>query len=512
MMNKRKVSAKVIKAAGTSAQVLSRQQESENEKYAVNEIIEPPYRIEDLQQIRENSTILGQCIDAYKRNIAGFGHEMKYKQDDNKETPEMRAEWTLVDTEIIPLFSFEKPFKEILETSIDDKETTGNGYIEAIRNLEGKPAELINMLPQYMRVTRKDDKPQEVTYLINGKEVKRKKRFRRYVQRVGSVDTYFKEFGDPRFLNKETGEFSDVSLGEKNATEVIHLKIGNGPYGIPRWVSHVVHMVGARKAEELNLRYFKQGRHIPMAILLKNGILSEESEAALTDYVSNVEGEDNQHKYLLLQVENADEGVVGDTQPNIDIELKSLADVLQNDALFLEYDEKSRQKVQSAFRLPDVYVGYIRDFNRATAESVREITEEQVFEPERNSLEFIINSVLLLPYGLKYVYVNLRKSEISNTEDMVKTIEVLADKGGLTFRDIRNIAGNMLNKEFSDYNIPEADQPVALVLERHRKVSGWEKGLSEKLQKSVESHSNEEIVNVIKDLRDLLESMQDAED
>jgi len=512
MTNKRKVSAKVIKAAGTNTQVLSRQQESEEEKYAVNDIIEPPYRIEDLQQIRENSTILGQCIDAYKRNIAGFGHEMKYKQEDDEETPEMKAEWTLVDTEIIPLFSFDKPFKEILETAIDDKETTGNGYIEVIRNLEGKPAELINMLPQYMRVTRKDSKPQDVTYLVNGKEIKRKKVFRRYVQRVGSVDTYFKEFGDPRFLNKETGEFSDVTLGEKNATEVIHLKIGNGPYGIPRWVSHVVHMIGARKAEELNLRYFKQGRHIPMAILLKNGILSEESEAAITDYVSNVEGEDNQHKYLLLQVESAEEGIVGDTPTPVDIELKSLADILQNDALFLEYDEKSRQKVQSAFRLPDVYVGYIRDFNRATAESVREITEEQVFEPERNNLEFIINNVLLLPYGLKHVYVNLRKSEISNTEDMVKTIEVLADKGGLTFQDVRNIAGNMLNKEFSDYDIPEMNEPVALVLERHRKVGGWQKGLGETLQKSVDGNSNEDLVNVMKDLRDLLESMQNAED
>ncbi|HFK1428019.1 MULTISPECIES: phage portal protein [Bacillus cereus group] len=512
MTNKRKVSAKVIKAAGTNTQVLSRQQESEDEKYAINDIIEPPYRIEDLQQIRENSTILGQCIDAYKRNIAGFGHEMKYKQQDDKETPEMKTEWSLVDTEIIPLFSFDKPFKEILETAIDDKETTGNGYIEVIRNLEGKPAELINMLPQYMRVTRKDNKPQDVTYLVNGKEIKRKKIFRRYVQRVGAVDTYFKEFGDPRFLNKETGEFSEVSLGEKNATEVIHLKIGNGPYGIPRWVSHVVHMVGARKAEELNLRYFKQGRHIPMAILLKNGILSEESEAALTDYVSNVEGEDNQYKYLVLQAESDEEGIVGEARPNIDIELKSLADILQKDALFLEYDEKSRQKVQTAFRLPDVYVGYIRDFNRATAESVREITEEQVFEPERSALEYIINNVLLLPYGLKHVYVNLRKSEISNTEDMVKTIEVLADKGGLTFQDVRNIAGNMLNKEFSDYDIPEMNEPVALVLERHRKVGGWQKGLGETLQKSADSNANEDLVNVMKDLRDLLESMQNAED
>jgi len=512
MTKKRKVSAKVIKATGTGAQVLSRQQEDEVEKNAINDIIQPPYEITRLQEIKENSTILGQCIDAYKRNIAGFGHEMKYKEEDAEETIEMKAEWTLVDKEIIPFFSFEKPFKEILETVIDDKETTGNGYIEVIRNLEGKPTEVVNMLPQYMRVTRKDDKPQDVTYIINGKEVKRKKLFRRYVQQVGTIDTYFKEYGDPRFLNKETGEFSAVSLGEKNATEVIHLKIGNGPYGIPRWVSHVVHMVGARKAEELNLRYFKQGRHIPMAILLKNGILSDDSEAAIADYVSNVEGEDNQHKYLLLQVESAEEGVVGDTQPNVDIELKSLADILQNDALFLEYDEKSRQKVQSAFRLPDVYVGYIRDFNRATAESVREITEEQVFEPERNNLEFIINNVLLLPYGLKHVYVNLRKSEISNTEDMVKTIEVLADKGGLTFQDVRNIAGNMLNKEFSDYDIPEANEPVALVIERHRKVGGWQKGLGETLQKSADSNSNEDLVNVMKDLRDLLESMQDAED
>lgn len=251
---------------------------------------------------------------------------------------------------------------------------------------------------------------------------------------------------------------------------------------------------------------------MPMAILIKNGILSEESEAQLTEYVSNVEGEGNQHKYLLLQVESAEEGIVGDTPPKVDIELKSLAETLQNDALFLEYDEKSRQKVQSAFRLPDVYVGYIRDFNRATAESVREITEEQVFEPERNNLEFIINNVLLLPYDLKLVRVNLRKSEISNTEDMVKTVEVLADKGGLTFQDVRNIAGNMLNKEFSDYDIPEMNEPVALVLERHRKVGGWQKGLGETLQKSADSNSNEDLVNVMKDLRDLLESMQDAED
>ncbi|WP_242276672.1 phage portal protein [Bacillus cereus group sp. BfR-BA-01445] len=503
MTKKRQVSARVIKAAGTSTQVLSRQQEDEKEKNAVNDIITPPYRIEDLQLIKENSTILGQCIDAYKRNIAGFGHEMQYKQNDIEETAEMKSEWTYVDTEVIPFFSFEKPFKEILETGIDDRETTGNGYIEVIRNLEGKPAELINMLPQYMRVTRKDDKPQEVTYFINGKTIKRKKLFRRYVQQVGASVTYFKEFGDPRFLNKETGEFSDKTFGPKDATEVIHLKIGNGPYGIPRWVSHVVHMVGARKAEELNLRYFKQGRHIPMAILLKNGVLSEESEAALSDYVSTVEGEENQHKYLVLEIESAEEEVVGEPRPNVDIELKSLADILQNDALFLEYDDKSRQKVQSAFRLPDIYVGYSRDFNRATADAAREITEEQVFEPERNSLEFIINNILLLPYELKHVYVNLRKPEISNTEDLVKMLDVLSKYGGTTFNDLREVAAKVLNKDLEPFDAEEASQPIALVLQAIKKAS--EQKNMENIQKS---NVPNDLVMLMKDIRDVLSDLE----
>lgn len=505
MTSKYKVS--VIKgASGVSNPVISQQQEDSKEKNAINGIIEPPYRIEDLQQIRENSTILGQCIDAYKRNIAGFGHEMQYKQNDAEETDDMKKEWSFVDTEIIPFFSFDKPFKEILEGAIDDRETTGNGYIEVIRNASNQPDQLANMLPQHMRVTRKDEELQDVKYIVSGKSITRKKKFRRYVQIVDNNPIYFKEFGDPRFLNKKTGKFSKESFGGDNATEILHLKIGNGPYGIPRWVSHVVHMVGARKAEELNLRYFKQGRHVPMAMIIKNGLLDDESEAALSEYATSIEGEENQHKFLLLQLKAGEDESTGEPVP-ADIELKSLADILQNDALFLEYDDKSRQKVQSAFRLPDIYVGYSRDFNRATADAAREITEEQVFEPERNSLEFIINNILLLPYKLKHVYVNLRKPEISNTEDMVKMLDVLSKYGGTTFNDLREVAAKVLNKDLEPFEAEEASQPIALVLQAIKKAS--EQKITESIQKS---DTPADLVMIMKDVRDLLESMQDAED
>ncbi|MES1049339.1 phage portal protein [Bacillus thuringiensis] len=505
MASKYKVS--VIKGAGgVSNPVISQQQEDSKEKNAINGIIEPPYRIEDLQQIRENSTILGQCIDAYKRNIAGFGHEMQYKQNDAEETDDMKKEWSFVDTEIIPFFSFEKPFKEILEVAIDDRETTGNGYIEVIRNASNQPDQLANMLPQHMRITRKDEELQDVKYLVNNKNIIRKKKFRQYVQIVDNNPIYFKEFGDPRFLNKKTGKFSKESFGGDNATEILHFKIGNGPYGIPRWVSHVVHMVGARKAEELNLRYFKQGRHVPMAMIIKNGLLDDDSEAALADYATSIEGEDNQHKFLLLQLKAGEDEATGEPVP-ADIEIKSLADILQNDALFLEYDDKSRQKVQSAFRLPDIYVGYSRDFNRATADAAREITEEQVFEPERNSLEFIINNILLLPYELKHVYVNLRKPESSNTEDMVKILDILSKYGGTTFNDLREVAAKVLNKDLEPFEAEEASQPIALVLQAIKKAS--EQKTTETVQKS---GTPNDLVMIMKDLRDLLESMQDAED
>lgn len=59
-------------------------------------------------------------------------------------------------------------------------------------------------------------------------------------------------------------------------------------------------MYGARKAEELNYLYFKQGRHVPAAITVENGMLSESSYEQLQEYMNGIEGSDNAHKFLLL--------------------------------------------------------------------------------------------------------------------------------------------------------------------------------------------------------------------
>lgn len=141
-----------------------------------------------------------------------------------------------------------------------------------------------------------------------------------------------------------TGEYVSTLAEKHQANEVIHLKIGSGVYGVPRWVGNIVNLYGARKAEELNFMYFKQGRHVPAAITVENGMLSEASYRELQEYMNDLEGVENAHKFLLIEAEGiAKEKDLhgGEDITPVSVEIKSLAEILQNDALFLEYDEKA---------------------------------------------------------------------------------------------------------------------------------------------------------------------------
>ena len=145
-----------------------------------------------------------------------------------------------------------------------------------------------------------------------------------------------------------------------------------------------------------------------MAVIIKGGTLTDESYDKLQTYMNDIKGEAGQHSFLLLEAEKNENSTNMQEEKQPDIELKSLADILQHDELFQDYLDNNRKKVQSAFRLPDLYVGYTTDFNRATAQTAMEVTEKQVFQPERQSLAWIINNKLLNEYGFKHVEVYFR--------------------------------------------------------------------------------------------------------
>lgn len=498
-----KVKARVITGIRKSETPTAK--DADEKQYSFADVLEPKYSISRLLEMKETSTILPQCVESYKQNIVGFGYQIRYKNDEtkDKESPEMLAEWNRVDS-ALKYMHMEKSFIDIFKDAIDDREACGNGYIEVIRNGKREVVELEKIEDASSIRTTKKGIAVTIVHYRDGQEFERTKKFRRYVQLMnGQKEVWFKEFGDPRIMDLRNGEYADDTPDKFQANEILHLKIGNGAYGIPRWISALMDMYGSRNASELNYRYFKQGRHLPAAIIIKNGRLTEDSEAALSEYASSVEGQENAHKFLLLEAEALEtENSLGleKEKASVDIDIKPLAEMLQRDGLFINYDDTNRKKVQSHFRLPDIYVGYSKDFNRATAETAMLITEQQVFIPERHSLSFLITNMLLADYELKYVEIELKDPDISNPQDVATILGALNGIGAVAINDTRELLGNVLGKQLENFDDERANLPTALLPQSST--------TPEMLIKS--AGSNEKIYGVLKDLRDLLEDQRNG--
>lgn len=437
---------------------------------AAGEFVNPPYEMVGLKQMVNNSNILPQCIAAYRNNIVGFGIGLRYiSGDTKKETTEMKKEWDAAQ-EVIDLLSIDHDTKEVFEAIIEARETYGIAYAEIMRNPEGQVNQIsfIRDTPS-VKKTYPLDPPVEVEYNYKGQKIiKRPRRFCKYRQDVGSKTVFFKEFGDPRIMDNRSGEYvtTDSDTGDAlevqyQANEILDFPIGTELYGEIRWMGQVLGIDGARKAENLNNNYFRNGRHTPLMICVNGGTLTDESYTKLTEYMNGIKGESGQHAFLILEVEDADNRAGFDQDQKPQIEVKDLASILQKDELFQEYIENTRKRVQSSFRLPDLYTGYTSEYNRATSQAAMEVTEEQVFQPERKSLAWIINNRLLNGYGFKYVEAYFLEPDISNPDDLYKILTVAERAGGLTPNKARAIVGDALGEEAENYDGEWGDLPVA---------------------------------------------------
>ena len=528
------VSVHVVKAAGSGerekpiAKAESVTQLDSVQETSASEFITPPFSLLGLKNMVKESNILPQCIAAYRNNIVGFGIGLRYI-DDSDETEEMKAEWDRAQ-EIIDLLSLDTDTKEVFESVIEARETYGIAYLEVIRNPAGEVNQIafIRDTPS-VKKTYPLDPPVMVDYNYKGQKIiQRPRRFCKYMQQVGGSTVYFKEFGDPRMMDNRSGEY--VGAGENGeedggtlelayqANEIIDFTIGTELYGEVRWIGQVLGVDGARRAENLNNSYFSKGRHTPLMIMVQGGTLTEDSFAKLQEYMQEIQGEKGQHAFLVLEVENTDNQVEFEQGKAPQIEVKDLASILQKDELFQDYIENGRKRVQSAFRLPDLYTGYTTDFNRATAQTAMEVTEEQVFQPERKSLAWVINNRLLNGYGFKYVEAYFLSPDISNPDDLYKILTVTERAGGLTPNKAKTILGNALGEKPENFEGEWGDVPIAareLISTMNPQEAGLQmpdilSQLNGQIQKAA-AHNDDAIVAVMKEVRNLLLNMDGNE-
>ncbi len=453
-------------------------------------ILEPPYDLFFLSTLPERSNILGQCIEAMETNIDGAGFTLEpTKTNIPDDAGEYSAEAMEEQDKIIDFFSFcnpDMPYTHLCRLTRRDREATGNAYWEVLRNLKGEICGLEIVESHTMRLCRMDD--EFVEYKTVGPAVNEKnrppfvrKRFRKFVQIKDGKKVYFKELNDPRQIDAETGKVVKVGPtgeaddGKKHiwATEILHFPVPSttSPYGIPRWIGNLLSVLGSRQSEEVNAEYFDNNTVPPLALLV-SGKLGDKTVERITSYIEdNLKGAKGWGKMLVIEASPTGAQLPGMPQPRADLHFEHLADAQVKDGLFLEYDRGNREKIRSSFRLPPLFVGLSDDYTRATALESKRVAEAQVFGPERDYMDFVINNKILpgIGAGKNWKYKSLSPT-MDDSESLTAMIKIFAECG-MTIRECRELMSEILNRKLHSREEKGAewlDVPMAVYLEQMR--------------------------------------------
>ncbi len=487
------------------------------EAFAASGALCPPYDPEALCLLMEHSNSLRQNVDAYATNIDGFGHRFEPAVDFDadeadrrvadciylervaaRDRGELDAAAALEPTadEVVTrkrelqqlarierarlesffdFCCFDHSFVDLRRRTRQDLEVCGNAFWEVLRDARGEVARLVYVPSFTVRLLPLDRSPTEVEDRIRVSPVSLdtvtvRHRLRRYVQIQGTDRVFFKSFGDPRVVSRRAGQVFDsaeaiteADASDGVATELLHFAIHSprSPYGVPRWVGTLLSVLGSRQMEEVNFLYFENKSVPPLALLVSGGRLSEASVPRIERFIEeNLKGKANFHKVLILEAEGAGAG----DQARAKIELRPLTDAQQQDALFQVYDERNIDKVGSAFRLPKLLRGESKDFNRATAESALRFAEDQVFQPERDEFDFLMNRRLLADMGIRFWRFRSQTPVTRDPERMTEMVEKLVRVGVLTPEEGRALAGDIFNREFRKIGDDWTKRPITLTL------------------------------------------------
>lgn len=470
-------------------------------------VILPPFDLLTLAMLPENSSELNQCIEAMETNIEATGYRFVSRlrldevtrteddagQDTKNLTPEQRKLLDTSHAEKVALTNFftyctDESFISFRRRLRRDLETTGNAYFEVIRNSANEIQGFTHIPSYQMRLGKVEDDaievPRKIAELQPDGSVQIKtqrvmRRFRTFVQSrsihqgrttssiSGHKVVWFKEFGDPRFWSKRDGELKDKLKASDRASEVIHMKLYSprSPYGMPRFIGNLLSIFGDRAAEEINWITFKNNNIPSMVVAVSNGQLTQGTIERIESFVeSQIQGSDNYSKFLIVEAEAMGEDT-GEEGGQVKIDIKPLTKEQHADALFQNYSEKNHDKIRRSFRLPPIFVGQSSDYSRSTAESSRRLADEQLFSPERQEFDEIMNRFIFPEMGVIF---HKFKSNTPNTTDNTQLVKILGGSektGGMTPRIARYMLEDILGIDLPDFagGFP-ADIPFSLTM------------------------------------------------
>lgn len=137
-----------------------------------------------------------------------------------------------------------------------------------------------------------------------------------------------------------------------------------------------------------------------------------------------------------------------------------------NDAMFSKYDVAAEEHVRIGFRLPPLFIGRSEDYSFATAQTSYMVAEAQVFQPEREEFDEVINKTLMRALGLKTIKFKSKPIVLKSAEDQLAGLEMIKDmvEGEELVSEVNKVTGLSMtySKEAHDA-AKEAAKPPAPV-------------------------------------------------
>jgi capsid portal protein len=225
-------------------------------------------------------------------------------------------------------------------------------------------------------------------------------------------------------------------------------------------------IIGNRLVQDINVDFLDESA-IPRGLLLvSDGRIGKSSHGKLKTFFEERKGK-NHNRFAIIEAMTPRENAILEGSGRVQIQWVPLRDAQRDDHTFSKYADSNSDKIGETFRIPPLLRGKVKDFNRATALASLEYAEEQVFEPERDTFDALINRTLVADLGIRFWRMRSRGPRKHDPETQAKVAEVLLKSGVVVPQELRGMAEHALGVDLLDSAQPWMRYPMPMLLAGH---------------------------------------------
>ena len=361
--------------------------------YGLFDVITPPFNLYELANFYDTSFANHAAIDAKVANIVGLGYSfevtgrtmLSFEGKEQSATDKARKRIERMKFEMrdwLEGLNDDDSFTKTMEKVYTDLESTGNGFIEVGRTVNGDIGYVGHIPSTTIRIRR----------LRDG-----------FMQIIGQKVVYFRNFGATN---------ANPVTSDPRPNEIIHIKEYsplNTYYGIPDIVAAIPSLLGDQLASQYNIDYFENKAVPRYVVTLKGAKLSNEAEDKMFRFLqTGLKSQSHRTLYIPLP---------GDTDQNkVEFKMEPIENGIQ-DGSFKEYRKQNRDDILVAHQVPISKLGGTDSAAIAASIAQDRTFKEQVSRPAQGHLNKVISKII----KEKTDILELRFNELTLTDEITQS-------------------------------------------------------------------------------------------